>query len=423
MNTPFSRDKSSTEGLLTDEGAVAMESAAHRKDFRVDSWQIGCWVVNPMLNRLHQLQQTDSHRAIEPRLMQLLCYLRCHPDRVATRDELVKALWPKVIVNENSLTRAVSELRKQLATDAFPGASFIETIPKKGYRLSPAMIADSSFTAVDEVTEPKPGRISSSENHSTIRSRKLLSGQGKRSDLVVPASAQIAPHAISWTSMTSAAALVLALGLWAYQLAPIITSPGELATKGTLLAGISEEMQTWGDERLGWDRVVDHGPAALWNEGSLTVSSSNTTLIDETHHSSPVLSFDNESFAFVQCDQSGFTVYVGKTSQLPVVDSTVLESSQLTSDLLSGAPSISVYHSQERIQNLSWSPLGDSLLFAQFPKVTKAALYSNKPISTVAMEGAVLMMLDLDTLEATQIQPADSNREVPESSADMMTLT
>lgn len=74
-------------------------------------------------------------RQLEPRLMRLLCLLADNADNVLTRDELITALWPRVVVNENSLTRAVSDLRRLLSPPNGSNIQFIQTVPKRGYRL------------------------------------------------------------------------------------------------------------------------------------------------------------------------------------------------------------------------------------------------------------------------------------------------
>lgn len=79
-------------------------------------------------------------------MVKLLSHLARHQGKVVERDSLVELLWPKVIVNENSLTRAVSELRKQLSSTSDPKTTFIETIPKRGYRLAvPVTAISESF--------------------------------------------------------------------------------------------------------------------------------------------------------------------------------------------------------------------------------------------------------------------------------------
>ena len=103
-------------------------SGPRREDF-----VIGGWRVEPGCNRIFDCGG-GVERKLEPRLMQLLCFLAANPGRTLSRDDLVAELWPRVIVTENSLTRAVSELRKHLCA-AGGGLVKIETVPKKGYRL------------------------------------------------------------------------------------------------------------------------------------------------------------------------------------------------------------------------------------------------------------------------------------------------
>jgi hypothetical protein len=70
--------------------------------------------------------------------MLLLCVLSEADGDVLTRDDLISTLWPHVVVTENSLSRAVSDLRRQLrhpqVTDKHQ--PIVETIPKRGYRLA-----------------------------------------------------------------------------------------------------------------------------------------------------------------------------------------------------------------------------------------------------------------------------------------------
>lgn len=97
--------------------------------FRVDDW----W-IDPSDNQARH-HGTGATRSLEPRLMRLLCALATSPGRVIDRDSLIERVWPRVIVNENSLTRAVSDLRKALQTAEVSGKALIETVPKRGYRL------------------------------------------------------------------------------------------------------------------------------------------------------------------------------------------------------------------------------------------------------------------------------------------------
>ena len=105
---------------------------------QAQSFTLDCWYVYPTQNRIqHKLDHEDS-RQLEPRLMRLLCLLAASADAVVNRDDITSLLWPRVVVNENSLTRAVSDLRRELTPAGSKRTSVIQTIPKRGYRLTQA---------------------------------------------------------------------------------------------------------------------------------------------------------------------------------------------------------------------------------------------------------------------------------------------
>ena len=124
--------------------------------------QSASWRVDPLRNLIETCDTASQviKRQIEPRLMHLLCLLAAADGKVLTRDELMNALWPNVIVNENSLTRAVSELRKALAipdrlNHPTMCCTWIETLSKKGYRLNATVnpIAETSpYAAFNALT-------------------------------------------------------------------------------------------------------------------------------------------------------------------------------------------------------------------------------------------------------------------------------
>jgi DNA-binding winged helix-turn-helix (wHTH) protein/TolB-like protein/tetratricopeptide (TPR) repeat protein len=54
---------------------------------------------------------------------------------VVSKDEFMEKIWPDAFVEENSLNRNISELRKALSSGV-EGAPYIETVPKRGYRFA-----------------------------------------------------------------------------------------------------------------------------------------------------------------------------------------------------------------------------------------------------------------------------------------------
>ena len=66
---------------------------------------------------------------------QALCILAEARGGVVTRDELFRRLWQDADVDESSLAKCISQLRKALAS-GHPGEEYLETIPRVGYRLA-----------------------------------------------------------------------------------------------------------------------------------------------------------------------------------------------------------------------------------------------------------------------------------------------
>ncbi|MDQ3446074.1 MAG: winged helix-turn-helix domain-containing protein, partial [Pseudomonadota bacterium] len=93
--------------------------------------QVGDWLVAPDLN---QIRRDHEVVQLEPKAMAVLLHLASRPGEVASRDELLAAVWPGVIVGDNALTQVVIKLRKALGDTAREPA-YIQAISKKGYRL------------------------------------------------------------------------------------------------------------------------------------------------------------------------------------------------------------------------------------------------------------------------------------------------
>lgn len=55
--------------------------------------------------------------------------------RLLTKEELLAAIWPDAVVEENNLNHNISVLRKTLGENA-SGQTYIETVPKVGYRFA-----------------------------------------------------------------------------------------------------------------------------------------------------------------------------------------------------------------------------------------------------------------------------------------------
>jgi DNA-binding winged helix-turn-helix (wHTH) protein/TolB-like protein/Tfp pilus assembly protein PilF len=118
--------------------------------------RVGSWTVEPALNRLSCAGKTVK---LEPKTMALLRYLAERPQQVVSRDALLSAVWPGVVVSDDSLTQAVIKLRKALG-DRADAPGYIQTIAKGGYRLvAPVERSDAAVAAAFPAdAQPQPGK-------------------------------------------------------------------------------------------------------------------------------------------------------------------------------------------------------------------------------------------------------------------------
>lgn len=71
---------------------------------------------------------------VEPRVMDVLAVLVSGSNRTLSRDELIESVWGHPNVADEALSRCISLLRMALGDDR-RNPRFIETVPKRGYRL------------------------------------------------------------------------------------------------------------------------------------------------------------------------------------------------------------------------------------------------------------------------------------------------
>jgi DNA-binding winged helix-turn-helix (wHTH) protein len=74
----------------------------------------------------------DSEIALRPKSFAVLCYLVKNAGRLVPKNEIIKTVWADVIVNDESLTRCVSDVRLALGDRE---QRIIKTLPRRGYLL------------------------------------------------------------------------------------------------------------------------------------------------------------------------------------------------------------------------------------------------------------------------------------------------
>jgi DNA-binding winged helix-turn-helix (wHTH) protein/TolB-like protein/Flp pilus assembly protein TadD len=70
---------------------------------------------------------------LTPRLFSALLLFVENPGSLLDKDALMRALWPGLVVEENSLSQVISGLRRALADDTHD-SRYIQTVPRRGFR-------------------------------------------------------------------------------------------------------------------------------------------------------------------------------------------------------------------------------------------------------------------------------------------------
>lgn len=96
-----------------------------------NDFQLGEWRVKPHTN---MIEGADGEAHLEPKAMQVLALLAQHAGDVVQKQEILEDVWDGTYVSDEVLPNAIWELRKALGDDA-KKPRFIQTLPKKGYRL------------------------------------------------------------------------------------------------------------------------------------------------------------------------------------------------------------------------------------------------------------------------------------------------
>lgn len=107
-----------------------------------DEFSVGDCHVYPADNAV---RCGDKTIPLEPKAMALLFYLARNAGSTISRDQLFEAVWPGVVVSDDTLTQVVTKLRKAFGDDA-KHPRYIQTVPKRGYRLCAPVAFDAQDT-------------------------------------------------------------------------------------------------------------------------------------------------------------------------------------------------------------------------------------------------------------------------------------
>lgn len=142
------------------------------------SFEIGDWLVDLDLLRL---RRGEDSRKLEPMAMRLLVFLAERPGRVVSRAEILEEVWEGRAVVDETLSRGMSLVRQALGDNA-QEPTYIETIPRRGYRLIAPVRPHNAKSEDSPTANPGTPAALSSEGSQTA----ALEARGWRKPGLVP---------------------------------------------------------------------------------------------------------------------------------------------------------------------------------------------------------------------------------------------
>ena len=100
-------------------------------------YQFGGYRFDPIDARL---TSGDTVIQLTAKAADTLLILARQPNVVVSKDDLMTAVWPDVLVDENNLSQQIAAIRRALSTNG--NSVTIETVPRRGYRLAVASTVD-----------------------------------------------------------------------------------------------------------------------------------------------------------------------------------------------------------------------------------------------------------------------------------------
>ena len=104
--------------------------------------------------RMSDQEMGDQEVELRPKAFDVLRYLVENAGRLVAKHELYDAVWPNVIVSDDSITQCIRELRSKLGDDDH---SLIKTVSRRGYLLDTTVTAQPPQRLPDKAAAAAPG--------------------------------------------------------------------------------------------------------------------------------------------------------------------------------------------------------------------------------------------------------------------------
>jgi TolB-like protein/Flp pilus assembly protein TadD len=138
-------------------------------------YEFGPYRLDPLERNLQRLGESVS---LPPKAVEVLLELVKRPGSVAGKADLMKAVWPEVVVEEGNLNQMVFLLRRAL------GDEYIATVPRRGYRFTAGVriaktqyrIESVAVLPLDNFAEPAQDYFADGVTEALITELAKLSG-------------------------------------------------------------------------------------------------------------------------------------------------------------------------------------------------------------------------------------------------------
>jgi TolB-like protein/DNA-binding winged helix-turn-helix (wHTH) protein/Flp pilus assembly protein TadD len=168
--------------------------AANRFRFEEFDLDVGC----------RTLRRAGRRLDLRPRSFDVLVYLAEAAGRPVGKDEILAAVWPDVVVGEESLTRCVSDIRQVLGEH---GQHIIKTLPRRGYLFAaPVDLVPPSRAADAGLVTPA--------GDSAVPSSSALEADGAVAGEAAAPARRSATAIALWSGLAAATIAAAALAWW-----------------------------------------------------------------------------------------------------------------------------------------------------------------------------------------------------------------
>lgn len=127
-------------------------------------FRFGPFVVD---GRKRALYLTGSPVSLTPKAFDVLLFLVQNPNRLITKEELLRAVWGRTIVEDGNLTQYISHLRRALGENP-EHPSLIVTIPRKGYQFTGDVVVAAAPEVAAHLASQRPGTERADARHDRV---------------------------------------------------------------------------------------------------------------------------------------------------------------------------------------------------------------------------------------------------------------